>query len=846
MPRLDLIPAQYTRLGHERVRAPELPVPDAINIMAAVRRNRWVLVGFVGLSAVLAAAYSFLATPLYQSGAVVRYEANRLDMPQLVQLTYTDNLIGTEMEVLQGRRVAVAVIDSLGLRARLVSPRNAHLSSLFNELRVVAAADSQTLDFHTNGRGAFTVSRPNSSETLGVAAVGDTVRIAGVVMVLSPAARKLTSLQVHIDPLSRSVARFQSALKISRPARDADLLTIAFRDDDPSRAASTANLIAGTLIADRQQAFHGRAGSAAQFLQQQADSLGRQLRAAEDSLQVYQQREHVIDVPQQASAEVTRLARLQADFAGVRSERDALSALVSQLHADTTGGARDGQVASRRLMAFPALLANQSAAVLLGSLAQVETERSQLLIRRIPADADVQILTRRVREIEAQLQGIAESYLQGLSNQVTALEGELAQFSAALDVLPEKELQSARRERDTKVLSDLYMLVSTRLKEAEITGAAGDPTVRIADSASVPNQPIRPRPLINMVLALVLGGLLGITASLARELGDRTVRSRADVLSACGRPLLGSFPRVLPNQRARIARKRVGGAETSRDRTAASIASLLVTQPGASGAYIELFNELHQNLAWAQPDIPTSVSPHGSPLLLASSGASAEFVEYLSELHGSLAWGSHALPTKVVVFTSPLPGEGKSLSAINFALTGAMRGLRTLLIDADLRCGVVGAVFDCPEAPGFAELLAGTANPIEVLRPIDVPDGETLMTISSGVTPEVPGRVLTSERVHMVVGALAAKFDLVVIDTPPVNLLADAAVLGNAADAVLMVVRAGHTQSADLRFATDKLNASGAPLVGALLNDIDLQRNSNDDGAYRYFVEAERYYVSRS
>ena len=178
-----------------------------------------------------------------------------------------------------------------------------------------------------------------------------------------------------------------------------------------------------------------RTSSAVQFLEQQDDSLSRQLRAAEESLRSYQQREHVIDVPQQASAEVTRLAKLQADLASVRAERDAFRELVKQFRHDTAGGTLGGQSASRRLMAFPTLLANQSASTLLGDLAQVESQRSQLLMHRTPDDSDVRVLTARIHEMEGQLQEIAESYLQSLSNQVASLEGEAGKFSTQLDAL---------------------------------------------------------------------------------------------------------------------------------------------------------------------------------------------------------------------------------------------------------------------------------------------------------------------------------------------------------------------------------------------------------------------------
>ena len=90
-------------------------------------------------------------------------------------------------------------------------------------------------------------------------------------------------------------------------------------------------------------------------------------------------------------------------------------------------------------------------------------------------------------------------------------------------------------------------------------------------------------------------------------------------------------------------------------------------------------------------------------------------MESFNQLFANLALSHHEKPLKVVVFTSPLPGEGKTLSAINFALVGASRGLRVLLIDADLRCGVVSTVLGMQRTPGFAELLAGKATVCEAL-----------------------------------------------------------------------------------------------------------------------------------
>lgn len=750
------------------------------------------MLGTVGV----AVAYSLYARPVYQATSVVRFEVDRVDLPQLVQLEYSANLISTELQVLDGRSAALAVVDSLGLRARLLAPRLGRRTDLFAALRVMPSADSGTLVFHARGDGGFSVTRPDSARVLDSVRIGDTATVAGVVLALAPAVRALPELRLRIDLPDQAIERFRSGLKVSRPARDADLIAIRTRAGDPIEAAAMANLLASNIISGRQAFQRGRTSGATVFLQEQADTLRRQLRDAEDSLRAYQEREHVVDAPAQARSQVERLAELQASLAVIRADRDAFARLIAQVRADTGGHSSGGQAPSHRFMAFPSLLQNQSASVLLGALAQVETERAQLLIRRTPADSDVQVLTARIREIEAQLGGIAESFQQSLANQVAALEGEAARFGVQLDALPKKDLQSARRERDARVLNDLWVLVQTRLKEAEITGSVGDPTVRLVDAAAPPLRPVRPSLPINLALALVLGTMIGVTLSLARDYGDRSVRSRADVLAAGGLPVLGAIPRV--------GRRRLPVLSGRRPKPPEGIASLLVTRPGAPAGYIESFNQLFAHLALI----------HRERRL------------------------------KVVVFTSPLPGEGKTLSAINFALVGASRGLRMLLIDGDLRRGVVSSVLGCGREPGLAELLAGTVQVGEVLRPVSLGDHCSLVALPSGALPKVPGRVMTVERVEAVLGALEPQFDFVVIDTPPVNLLSDAAVLGSAADAVLLVVRAGYTRSDALRYAMDQLEAAGAPVLGTLLNDIDLRRNAGDDGAYRYLAEAERYYVS--
>ncbi len=798
-----------------------------------LRRHRFLVALCVLLAVALGGAYTLRAPRVYEASSVLQFDSEEINLPQLVQQLSTENRISTEIQVLQGPSAAAAVVDSLGLRARLVAPRRAQISQLFSLLRVAPGSDTLTLILVTGPGGSLMMRRRESPHDEVSVPIGDTVQVGGLTFALAAAARDVPELRLVVGSMAEAVALFRSSLQVSRPARDADLIVVHVRASDPGQAAAAANLLTQQLISRRHGTQLARTGSTVQFLKHQLDTLGTQLRRAEDALRAYRERAGVVDVEEEARTQVRRLADIEADRGAMEAERQALALLVQQMRSDSARALPGGQAKSRGLVSFPTLFKNAAASELLAALAQVENERSALLVRRKPEDPDVQVLTNRIRELDAQLQGIAETYLQGLTNQVSALREVARGFGGALNTLPKKEVQTARLEREVKVQQDLYTLIQTRLKEAEITRAMEDPSVRIVDPAVVPNSPVSPRPLLNLALSLVVGSLLGVVTALGRELKDRSIRTRGDALLAAGLPVVGAIPRLerrpvkLLPQKTQPPR-RANPAGWTFLGSSVPIAQAATTPPQEHrrlhrGAAARLYSRL--------------VTRRETP---------AAYVESLNQLHANLVLANQERPPKVLVFTSPLPGEGKTLSIINFALTLAERGLRVLLVDADFRRGLVNEVFGCARAPGFAELLAGSARFEDGAHRVAVGETGALVILPAGALPSNQRQLMTIERAREVTQALAPEFDVVLIDSPPVNLLADAALLGSAADAVVLVVRAGHTRVDAVRFAMEQLTAAHAPVIGTLLNDIDLRRNADDDGSYRYIVEVERYYSGRS
>ena len=147
-----------------------------------------------------------------------------------------------------------------------------------------------------------------------------------------------------------------------------------------------------------------------------------------------------------------------------------------------------------------------------------------------------------------------------------------------------------------------------------------------------------------------------------------------------------------------------------------------------------------------------------------------------------------------MAITSPLPGEGKTTVAVNLALTLAQRGSRVLLVDGDLRRGTIAAVFGIEQQPGLSDVLLEAVQFGKAKHSVQVSETGWLHVISCGRPFGNPAQLLGSTQAHTLFEFLRAEYDSVIVDTPPANVVADAAVIGAHSDGVIVVARAGVTE----------------------------------------------------
>jgi capsular exopolysaccharide synthesis family protein len=191
------------------------------------------------------------------------------------------------------------------------------------------------------------------------------------------------------------------------------------------------------------------------------------------------------------------------------------------------------------------------------------------------------------------------------------------------------------------------------------------------------------------------------------------------------------------------------------------------------------------------------------------------------------------------MITSPLPGDGKTTSATNLALILSQRGQKVVLIDADLRRGVINRAFSTSRSPGLTEVLTGQEPLEKGIWTVKTGEGHKLYFIPTGELPAHPAGLLGSEAMKNLLATLVQRYDVVLLDSAPVNAVTDSAVLARHTDGVLVVARAGTTPLEALSFGIEQLRHVKAPILGAILNDIDLKRDTAYDRVYQYYGAPE-------
>ncbi len=352
-----------------------------------------------------------------------------------------------------------------------------------------------------------------------------------------------------------------------------------------------------------------------------------------------------------------------------------------------------------------------------------------------------------------------------------SLEQQAAALKARIQGTNRDEFELSSYEREVAVNRQLFETFQARLRETSVAGDLQTAVARVVDPARPPLSAARPQKVAMVLLGGLLGSIVGVAVALLLRRLDATLHTVDEAEAELGVPVLTALPRL-------------SAAESRQSH------DLLLRAP--RGGFSE------------------AVRTARTALQLATGDRSAQ----------------------VVVVTSSLPGEGKSTVARNLALAWAQTR-RTLLVQADLRLPPAdGGIDRDVQRPGLADLLERRASPADCIRRVR---DSRLCELRAGTVPSNPLELLSSSRFGRLIDGLRGRFDVIVIDTPPVSLVSDAIVVATRSSGVVFVVRAESTPVALARQSLRRLADGGAPVLGTVLNGLDFER------ATRYYGEYSAY-----
>ena len=597
------------------------------------------------------------------------------------------------------------------------------------------------------------------------------------------------------------------------------LIRIVARSQYPEEAAAIANTYANSYRAYSRESARAGVTAAREFLETQLDHRKEDITEVEDEWQQFAQRRSVAVDGQDGN----RVAADYVDMMGQRDQlefqlqeeeralnqlRDRLSQSESSFERDVESeqkvrslqnriGALDRQIADLEAQAEPYYINNPS---LRGNessvreLSQIKTQIDGLQERKdnltdelvaLASDSSTQVgdgaALGRLTEVRTRIEN-QEATVRQLQGRIARLNARIADYEGRVDQIPEQTVEREQLARRLGQAERFYQDIAMELQRTIVTEESELGYVQVIRSAVVPTLPVSPNIQQNLILGVLLGLAFGIGGAFVRQAMNWQIYDPEDIQNQ-GFSLVG----VIPDMKREIKSSFNGKKTVQVEGRELSTALMPLLNPWS--AVTENYRLIRTNLQFAQADDETQ--------------------------------------PEVLMITSPEPGDGKSTTAVNLAITIALSGRKVLLIDGDLRRPTTHTMLGMDRSPGLAEMLTDNTQREIVQRTFI----ENMYYVPAGTLKVPPTELLDSSRMRQLVALGRSRCDVVIIDTPPVLGATDALVVSPLCDAVLVVASANKTDLRSLKSTRETFEGVNVPMAGVIFNRFD---SAQSQGGYAY------------
>lgn len=651
------------------------------------------------------------------------------------------------------------------------------------------------------------------------------------------------------------ITRVQGSISVE-PVGGSDIFRISAEATDPFVAFTLANQLAHAYIEQYTKSRRESVSGVRKFLEQQLEIYRQRLEAAEFALAAFKEQNEIITLDDQAKELLNRYTSAEVLYNSTHAERVAKERRLEYI---------GQQIAKEKQGLVPSLtnITSPWTNKLKDQLVDLELQYTELKLQNYSEDHPRMLqLKERINQTKENLtsealklaegEGLVDAFSQirsyleeSLSLQVeietykareATVSKTIHEYDKLLDDFPSQELQMARLTREKDVNEQTYLLLMQKREEARISEAEKPSGMRIVDEAQMPRAPVKPRKRSNLIIAFLLGGFVGLAVILVKEFFQDSIKTPEELTTTTDWSILASIPSYQSKKLKLSANGNNGTAS-------------VFSKEAMSGD--KMFKARRE-------------------IILATSNGSPETEGYhILRTNVQLLLKKDAVGTLLV--TSSSPKEGKSTTAINLAVAFATQGLRTLLLDMDIKRPIIHSVFDLPKEPGFVELLrsmrkrkgetnnspssvygnsraatpaqqAEGSSPIsqitfntdlvfDIIHSVGIPDLFVLPT-GSFQNNRIP--YFNSEALAKSLGILESLFDCIVIDAPPILLVPEAMLIASLVKNLIFVVDAQSTPKHSLLRSRELLEKISAHVVGAVLNNVDFKKAYGKKYYYYY------------
>ena len=716
--------------------------------------------------------------PMYEAEVWISFENVTREAPERI-------IQGREMR-LRSRTFAEDVTADLGLTLELIQQED-ELQLTRQDVFTLFRTNKEpkpgvyTLRFYPNGTTAFYAGNRKIDSLKTETYIDSPVTHAGFTFQLkSDISWDRSMVKFRINNFRNTVESLQNREQI-RTNKPGNLMRITLRDRNPVLAARTVNMLADMFVEKSLEMGKERSRLVSNYLKDQLAIVQRELTETDNAMKSFRNT-HLMGLNETTRQTVERLDRIETRLRRLQANRDELSMLLSKLNPNSPEF--DSSISATyiyRLISQHSVFNNsQEMTLTRQELSDLDESLEEMLETYPVTNPAVMEIQENIQILETKITELARAEIREIDSDVIEAEENLAEIQKSLDSMPEEELRQIQLTRQRRMNEEMHDLYMRRYKEALISEAVDSENISILDPAVVPDRPIDAGHSKKAIMGLFLALMLGVGCVFFLELTDRRIKTRDDVKRYLKLPILGAIPLVKFDE-----------YELKDSEKAKSISSQIVTHDYSPTPVGEAYRALRTNLLFSK-----SIGP-----------------------------------IRTLVIGSVSPGEGKSFTAANLAITLAQQKSKTLLIDADLRRGVLHNSFNCPKKPGLTNYLTGVVPLENVMNETYIPN---LTLITCGSMIPNPSEVLGSIRMRRFIEGITKRFDFIIFDTPPLMAASDAVILGTLVDGTAIVIRSGRTNRDDIQKKLEVIQNVRARVFGAILNCAGVEVAHEGYSYYRY------------